>query len=171
VRAALRRRERVDLVDDHRFHIAQRLARPRCEHEVERFRRRDEDVGGIADELLSFLARRVAGAHRDARGVERLAQPLRGERDTGQRCPEVLVDVERECTQRRDVQHARAPLFLGRRARPETVDRRQERGERLPRPRRREEQCVLALGDRGPAVRLRVGGRDETRLEPRPDGF
>ena len=82
VRAALGRRERVDLVDDHRLDAAQRLALRRAEHQVERLGRRDEDLGGIA-RLLAPLARgRVAGAHVDARHAhrQRRASPPRGAR-------------------------------------------------------------------------------------------
>ena len=67
VRAALGRRERVDLVDDHGLDAAQDLARLRREHQVERLGRGDQDVGRGAHELLALLGGRVAGAHRDRR--------------------------------------------------------------------------------------------------------
>ena len=44
VRAALRPRDRVDLVEDHGLDTAQRLARLRGEEQEERLGRRDEDV-------------------------------------------------------------------------------------------------------------------------------
>ena len=50
VRAALGGRERVDLVDDHRLDVDQRLARRRGEHQVEALGRGDEQVGRAADE-------------------------------------------------------------------------------------------------------------------------
>ncbi len=70
VRAALGRREGVDLVDDHRLHAAQRLSRLRSEHEIERLGCRDEDVGRSARELLALLGGSVARAHGHGRGVE-----------------------------------------------------------------------------------------------------
>ena len=48
VRAALASRQRVHFVDDDGFHGAQRLARLRREHEVQRLGRGDEDVGRVA---------------------------------------------------------------------------------------------------------------------------
>src|SRR5205823_11375734 len=48
VRPALRRHDRVDLVDDHALDRAERVPRKAREDQVERFRRRDEDVGGLA---------------------------------------------------------------------------------------------------------------------------
>ena len=64
VRAALVRRERVDLVDDHgargREHRAAGL---RAEQDVERLRRGDEDVRRRAAHALALARRRVAGAH------------------------------------------------------------------------------------------------------------
>ena len=48
VRAALGRRQRVDLVDDQRLDAAQRLALLGAEDQVERLRRRDEDLRGVA---------------------------------------------------------------------------------------------------------------------------
>ncbi len=170
VRAALRGCERVDLVDDDGLHAPQRLARLGGEHEVERFGRGDEDVGRVADELLAFLARRVAGAHGDGRWRERLAETLGREGDARKRGAQVLLDVEGERAQRRDVEDA-AALLLGRSGRgAEPVDGPEERGERLARTGGREEQGVVAVGDGRPALGLRVGGRGETRLEPRPHG-
>ncbi len=48
VRAALGGGNGVDLVDDHRLDRAERLSRARGEHQVERLRRRDQDVGRVA---------------------------------------------------------------------------------------------------------------------------
>ena len=76
VRAALGARDRVDLVDDHPPDVAQRLACPGREHEVERLGRGDEDVGRVAAERGAFLGRGVAGADADGRGVQRLAPAL-----------------------------------------------------------------------------------------------
>ena len=64
VRAALVRRQRVDLVDDHgargREHRAARL---RAEQDVERLRRGDDDVRRAAAHAVALACGRVAGAH------------------------------------------------------------------------------------------------------------
>ncbi len=76
VRAPLGRHQRVDFVDDDRLDAAQGVARVRREQQVERFGRRDEDVGRIALEAGALGGRRVAGADRDGRRHERLAAQL-----------------------------------------------------------------------------------------------
>ena len=96
VRAALRPGDRVHLVEDQRLDPAERLARRRGEHEVERLGRRDQDVGRLLDELAALLRRRVAGADADA---EARLEP-------GERPAEVALDVVVERLQRRDVEHA-----------------------------------------------------------------
>ena len=135
VRAALGRCERVDLVDDHRVDVDERVPRRRREHQVEALRRGDEQVGRAADEALAILGRGVARAHRDRRRRVRHAEPLGGETDAEQRRAEVLLDVERQRAQRRDVEDPGPLLGVERRTvrrrRGQTVDRREERGERL----------------------------------------
>ena len=68
VRSSLGGRQRVDLVDDHRGDAPKGLAGRRREHEVERFGRRDEDVGRVRDEC---------GADRE-RGCRPFARPPEG---------------------------------------------------------------------------------------------
>ena len=63
--------QRVDLVDDHRLDAAQRLARLRGEHQVERLGRGDQEVGRVADQPAALVGRGVAGAHADGRLVRR----------------------------------------------------------------------------------------------------
>ena len=67
VRAALGRHERVDLVDDDRVDDAQRVARVRGQEQVQRFGRRDQDVGRLALKPRALGWRRVAGADGDRR--------------------------------------------------------------------------------------------------------
>ena len=62
VRAAFARDEGVDLVDDDGFDGAELLRGRAGEHEIERFRRRDEDVAGMPVEACALLRRGVAGA-------------------------------------------------------------------------------------------------------------
>ena len=78
VRAALGLRDRVDLVDDHPLGVAEDLARPRGQHQVERLGRRDQHVGRLAQHLRALALRRVAGADGDldlaADALQRRAQ-------------------------------------------------------------------------------------------------
>ena len=84
MRAALVARERVDFVDDDRAHRAQHVpARLGAEQDVQRLRRRDEDVRRRAAHARALALRRVAGAHgrADRRLAEHAARRTRG------RCP------------------------------------------------------------------------------------
>ena len=171
VGAALGRGEGVDLVDDDGLDTGQGLGRRRGEHQVEALGRGDEQVGRPADQLLAVSRRGVAGAHRDLGRRHRLAEPLGGEGDPGQRRPQVLLDVERQRPQRRDVEDpGAAGPFVRRRRGDKRVDRGEEGGEGLPAPCRGADQGVLAGGDRRPSLRL--GGRRlrERRAEPGPHG-
>ena len=82
VRAALGRHQRVNLVDDDRVDRAQRLARVRRQQQIERLRRRDQNVGRLALKAGALGLRRVAGADRDRR---REVRRRRGRRRPG-RC-------------------------------------------------------------------------------------
>ena len=148
------------------------LARLRREHQVERLGRGDEDVGRGARERAGAPCAGVSPVRiATVGGVNADAEPFGRERDAGERRAQVLLDVDGEGAQRRDVEHAaalRPSRGTGRVAEP--VDRPEERGERLARAGGREEQRVVAGRDRGPALRLGVGGRGEARLEPGPDG-
>ena len=105
VRAALRAGDGVHLVEDQRLDAAQRLARLRGQHQVERLRRRDQDVGRLLQQLAAFLLRRVAGPDRNPQA--RL--------EACERAAEVALDVVVQRLQRRDVEHPQ-PL-AGRRVR------------------------------------------------------
>ena len=65
VRAALAGDQRVDLVDDHRVHRRQPLARVRGQQQEQRLGRGDEDVRRLAQEARALAGRRVAGADGD----------------------------------------------------------------------------------------------------------
>ena len=91
--AALRLGDGVDLVDDHRLDPGQHLARLRSDDQIQRFRRRDQDVGRVAPHRLALALRRVAGAQGDAQlGA-----------DAPKRRPQVALDVVGERLQGRDV--------------------------------------------------------------------
>jgi hypothetical protein len=167
VGAALGRGDGVDLVDDDGLHALEGLARLRGEHEVERLGRRDEDVGRGAGEPAAVARARVAGAHahRDVGSLG--AQASSGLGDAHERRTEVAFDVDAECLERGDVEHAGAvQLLVGRGRRGQRVDRPEERGERLARAGRRDDEGVVALADGRPGALLRAGRRGEGPPEP-----
>ena len=75
VRAALVGRDGVDLVDDHRPHVAQRApARLRRQQDEQRFGRGDQHVRRAAGRCAPLARRRVAGAHGGADAGRRVAE-------------------------------------------------------------------------------------------------
>jgi len=152
MRAALRSRDRVHLVQDQRVDAAQQLACARREQEEQRLRSGDQDVRRLTEHGRALLLRRVAGADGNAQ--------LRAE--PGERAAQVPLDVVVERLERRDVEDAETPSRPGR----EAVDRREERRERLSRPGGRLDEDVPAGGDRRPALLLRGRRRGEVPLEP-----
>ena len=153
MRAALRPRDGVHLVEDQRPDAAEHLPAARGEQQEERLGRRDQDVRRLAQHRGALALRRVAGADADAE--------LRAQ--AGERPAQVALDVVVERLQRGHVDEAK-PL-AGRRVQP--VDPVEERGERLPRAGRRLDQDMLAGGDGRPAELLRGRRARERGLEPR----
>ena len=174
VRAALVVDHGVDLVHDHGLDRAQHLAPAvRGEQDVERLRRRHQDVRRTLEHRGARRGRRVAGAHRGPDrdlGLAALAQPLE---DAGERLLEVALDVVRERLERRDVDD---PGALGKVAAGgdalahQVVDHRQERGQRLAGAGGGRDQGGPPLLDRGPGLELRRRGLAESLLEPGGDG-
>ena len=91
----------VDLVDDHRPHRAQHLAAAlRREEQVQRLRRRHQDVRRRPQHGGSLRGRRVAGAHR-RRDPGRVEPRLLGQAvNAGAWLREVLVDVRAQRLER-----------------------------------------------------------------------
>ena len=159
VGAALGRGDGVDLVDDHRLRRGQHLPGRRRQDQVERLRRRDQDVRRVPPHRGALVLGRVAAAHRDRDRARQV--------DAGERCAQVLLDVVVERLERRDVDDARAARL---RVADEAVDRAQERGQRLARAGRGEHERVAAGGDRRPALPLGGRGLRERAPEPVGDG-
>ena len=156
---------RVHLVEDDRVDAAQGLARLRRQHEEERLRRRDEDVGRAPGQPGALGRRRVAGADADGDvgGLE--AEAGRLALDADERAAQVALDVDREGLERRHVQHAAAAqAVVGDRVVHQPVDRVQEGGEGLAAARGRHDEGVVALRDRRPCARP---GRAWPRRTPR----
>ena len=152
--AALRPRDGVYLVEDQRLDRLQHLPGLRREQEVERLRGRDQDVRVLAEHRRAVALRRVAGADGD---VQLRAEP-------GERAAEVALDVVVERLQRRDVEQ---PETFARGV-GQPVDPVQERGERLPRARRRLDQRVRAAAQSpaSPAPGPESARRTSSRTTP-----
>ena len=152
--AALRARDRVYLVEDHRLDGLEQLAAPGREQQVQRLRRRDQDVGRRPEHPLAVALRRVtrADAHRERRA------------DPGERPPQVALDVVVERLERRDVEQ---PKTLARRG-VQPVDAEEKGREGLPRAGRRLDEDVPARRDRRPGELLRRCRAGEGALEPGP---
>ncbi len=172
VAAALAAGERVNLVDDdgarRREHAA---ARFRAEQDIERLRRRDDDVRRALAHAHALGLRRVAGAHErpDIDVGESLRLELAA--NAGEWRGEVTPDVVRERLQRRDVNDER---FIGQRRlealAKQAVNRREKCRERLARPRRGGDQHVVAALDQRPRARLRRGRARKIGVEPAREG-
>ncbi len=170
MRAAFGGGHGMDLVDDDGVDVDEGVGDRRREHEVQALGRGDQQVDGVADQRLAFALRGVAGAHGHGGLMKRHTEPFGRQFDAHQRRAQVLLDVEGQGSQRRDVQHASAPLRVCRLGRAQPVDRCQEGGQRLAAARRCAHQGVAAGQDRRPAVDLRRGRRGKRRREPGPNG-
>ena len=171
VRAPLGTRDRVDLVDDDRLHAGERLSGARGEHEEQRLRSGDEDVGRRPDERPTVGGGGVAGADRDGDVGRRQSEPGGGVSDPDERGPQVALDVDGQGLERRDVEDPAALLRRrGRFTAGQPVERPEERRQRLARTGRRHHEGVMPRADRRPRSLLGGSGRAERPPEPRRGG-
>ena len=171
VGAALVRRDGVNFVDDDRPGGSQHgPPRFRPQENVERLRRRHQDVRRAAAHALSFGGRGVAGPDpgADLDVVEpALAQPFA---DARQRRLEIAVDIVRQRLERGDVDDLGRVGQATIEALPDhVVDRRQKGGERLARSGWRGDEGVPAGLDRRPSLGLSRRRRSEAVGEPAHD--
>ena len=127
--------------------------------------RGDEHVGRGAVEAAPLVGRGVAGAGADG-DVAAPGSPSRwrGLAQPGQRRAQVALDVDRQGLHRGDVEDPAAALrLLGHRGGGQPVQRPEERGERLARAGGRDDQRVLAVGDRLPRARPARPSASRTR--------
>ena len=180
VRAALGGNQRVNLVDDDGVDGAQRLGGLRGEHQIERLRRGDENLGRMPRKARALALRRVAGAHADLRIVERDAHAARHVGDAGQRRAQIALHVDCQRLQRRNVNDTATLrggvprprdvfVFVARvdRLQHESVQAPQKCRQGFTRACRREDQRILAACDDRPAHALRGGRFLKDGLEPR----
>ena len=174
VRTAPRADHGVDFVDDHGAdrpqHLPAALGR---QQQVERLRRRDQNVGRRAQHCRALRLRRIARP--DGCGYTRRVDPhlFREALETLARFGQILVNVRAQRLQGRHVDDAylvrqgRAEPFLKK-----VVERRQKRRERLPRTGRRRDERVAAFTNRCPTAELRGRCRIERFRKPtRGDGM
>ena len=135
--------------------------------QVQRFGRRDQDVGRGPDHSLAISGRCIPGPDADGEEGQRGARNLGSPRNSVERDAEVPVDVVVKRFERRDVED---PDALGPpRDPPEMVQAGQERRQGLPRPGRREQEGVPTGGYLGPSPTLRGRGHAERGPEPSCD--
>ena len=160
--------DRVNFVHDHRPHMAQRLAASLgCKQDVERFRRRHENVRRAGEHRAPGGHQRVARADRRL-NLRDVLPALAGERgDFRQRPVEVLLNVVAERFQRRDVDHF-GPIRERalHRLTDERVDTGQKRRQRFSGAGRRGNQHVTTGQDLRPARSLWLGRRAEAADKP-----
>jgi hypothetical protein len=154
VRAPLRARNGVYLVQDQGLDARQHLVGLRGQHQKQRLGRRDQDVGRLLQELTAFALRGVARPHGDSH--VRL--------DSREGPAQVPLDVVVQGLERRDVEDAQAVARRG--AQP--VQGVEKRRQRLARARRGLDHHMPAGCDRRPAELLRRRRRVERLLEPAP---
>ena len=171
VRAALGAGDGVDLVDDDRVDAAQRLARLAGQHQEERLGGRDEDVGRRGAELAAVGRAGVTRAEPDGDLGDGGLEPLGRVADAGEGGAEVALDIDAECLQRGDVEHARAPgLVVGTLGAEQPVDGVEEGAQRLAAAGGRDDERMVSLGDARPGALLSGRRPGERCLEPRPRG-
>ena len=171
MRAALIPRDRVNLVHDDGARSLQHFSAALGRQEnVERFGRRDEDVGAFFEHEPALARGRVAGAHRHANLRQFHALFLRKRANLAQRFLQVLLDVVAERLQGRDVDEAAFVIeFARERVANQPVERPQEGGQRLSRARGRGDERVASGGDFGPARILGSARLREFFTEPARD--
>ena len=167
MRAALGGHECVDLVDDQGVDGLQAISCVRGEQQEQRFGRRDQDVCRLALEPGAIGRRGVAGADGDRRRMETIPPGQRHVRDPGQRGAKVPLDVDGERFQRRNVDDATATQSIRHGLEHQTIQAPQEGRQRLPGPRRGEDERRFPSADGRPPVPLGAGRPFERRLKPR----
>ena len=93
VGAALATGHHMNLIQDHSGDPPQPFTSRRCQHEEERFRGCDQDVGWASGEGAAFVGRRIACADSDANVRRGQAQLLGCSRDPNQGRSKVPLDV------------------------------------------------------------------------------
>ncbi len=167
MRAALGARDRVHLVEDHRLHARERVARGRGQHQEQRLGGGDQDVRRTRGQGAPLGRRGVAGADTDPDLGLGQAQTHGLLPNAGERAAQVPLDVDREGLQRGHVEDPAALLRIGRgRGEGQLVQSGEERGQGLARAGRGHHQHIRTRADGLPRAGLGRGGRGERPREP-----
>jgi hypothetical protein len=168
MRPAPRADDRVNLVDDHRRRRPQHLAAAfGRQQQIERLRRRHDEVRRRAQHRRAFALGRVASA--DGCGDPGWLEPrgLGEGSNPAPRLGKVLMDVGAERLQRRDVDDAdfirqrRPQAFLK-----QIVEGGEKRRQGLARPGRGRDQRMPAGANGRPSAELRLGRRAKRICKP-----
>ena len=173
VRPPLVRHDRVNLIHDHRPHRAQNLARaPRRQHQVQRLRRRDQNLRRPLDNLLALGRCRIARAQ-PYPNLRNRDVPLRSQLlNLAQRLLQVALNVVRQRLQRRDIQNPhliRQLAALVNALADQLIDPGQKRRQRLARPGRSRNQTVLPRPNRRPTYLLSLRSPRKPPQKPLTD--
>ena len=168
VRSPLSPRHGVHFVHDDGLHSPQS---PRClgrQHEVERFRRGNQNLRWVAKHLSPLTRWGITAAYTHPQRRHRLPHRRGSAGDACQWCSQVSVDVNPQCLQRRNVQHTRSGLWGVREQRllGEFRQRPEEGGQSLSGAGGRYYERIVALGNGIP--RLVLHHRRFRKYIPKP---
>src|SRR5262245_6672867 len=168
VRSALVAGQGMNFIDDYRLDAAQPLAAfARCQQQIKRLGRRDENVRRVFEHRLPLSLRRVACA--DGRADRQLAQPCFGRqrRDFSQRRLQIALNIVAQRLERRDINNFRPLRQLAvEPASKEPIDADQKGSQRLAGTSRSRDQRVFASRYLRPAADLRLSRLAKAVREP-----
>ena len=142
-------------------------AAPRCQHQVERFGGRDENVGGMAAETGAFALGRITGADTDEGLVKWNASAAGHVGYTGERRAEVALHIDGESFEGRHVNDLAASFSSFRpRVEHQAVEAPEECGKGFACSGWSKDEGALAACDDRPAQALRGRRRVKDRMKP-----
>src|SRR2546423_930583 len=168
MRASLRSRDRVYLIDDHCARVAEHPTTLESrQHDVQRFGGRDQNVRRLAEHSRPGGRWCIAGPYRNSDFGELLPSGGEPASKFRQRTIQISLNVVIECFEGRDIEkvHRIRQRFLEP-AYDQLIQLPEKRCQSLSRPRRSENQSMRSTGDRRPSHSLRITRRAESFLEP-----
>ena len=164
---SLRPGDRMYLIDDHPAHSSQYRADGGSEHQIQRFRRCDQDVRRVTLHPASLFLRGVTRAQERVELWERVStEALGGVTDPGEWRPKIAVYVVSQGLEWRDIEDATALRPFRHGLCEKAVQGPEKSGESLPRACRGVDQGVIPLSNRRPPLLLGPGRGGERSLKP-----
>ena len=162
----------MNLVDDDRLHRPQSLCGLRCQQQVKRLGRGDQDLRWMQREAGALALRRIPGAHADRRLLERQSHAPRHVRHAHQRRAKVPLHIHGQRLQRRNINNAATPLLfacslLTPVSQHQPVQAPEKCAQGLAGAGRRQDQRALSARNHRPAKPLRCRWRVKDSFEPR----